>query len=549
MIRWRRVRDQIGGRNALSRWSWLVTLPLAIVVGSVYAEPPTLGEVAAWTTVIVVVHGLVGLLMWLAWAVVLPDRERRSRPITALLVFALLGGARGLLMQAAQDSTGIGGSAFAERMGVNVVGTVVVLAAIAVVVDDYRTDVAIRVRLAEATRILEAVRAQEASVLRAADLEVLRSVQESVEAALADAGSDAGQVGRVAREIVRPMSHELADAGPELELAVDAPGDGDLAVRFADAFAAVRAPSPILVAVLIEAAVAGAVVGRFGPGVALVNLVVGGGLIILGAWALRRLLPLPASVPARILVLAAAFALLGAVAASLTSALVEALVAPFPIGILGVMAGTAGAALVVSLGTALPAGRRQRLDAMAAAVRESAAEVEDLRSRVAYRRMQAARFLHGPVQGELLAAALKGDSPEEVRQVIARRFAEYGAAVPTGRAEQQVRDVTAAWSTVLDVTVVADDACWERLDEDPARSELLVDALSEGLTNVVRHSALRTADVRLECRDERLVMNLTSEGLPPSTSRPGIGLSQLQMRGCDLSLVVCDGKTTLMVCL
>ncbi len=546
MSRARRAWEQVGGPNAISKWSWIGTLPLAIVVGSDYATTPTLSEVLLWTVVIVLVHCAAGLLMWLAWRTVLPNRERRSRPFVAVVVFAGLGLVRGLLMQLAQDSIGFGAGVFGERMGVNILGTAVVLAAIAVVVDDYRVDVDIRRRLTQSTQTLDAVRANEESALRAADVEILQSVEAAVEAALSDAGQGAGEAKRVAEQIVRPISHDLADSASDVDLDLDTTDEPAATPRFAEAFADLKAPSPVLVAILVEASVAGAVVSRYGPAIALSNLMIGGGLVLLGSWSLRKFLPLPRSVAARIAVLFVAFALMSAVAAEVTSAVIGVLLGPFPIGIPGVMGGTAGASIVVALGEAVVSGRRQRLDAMATAVGEAAEQVEVLRSRVESRRLQAARFLHGPIQADLVAAAMRGEHLDEVRSAIARRFAEYGA-VTRRPVEQQVTDVIASWASVLEICVEIEDEVWGVLDRDPMRADLIVDALSEGLTNAVRHATSRRVEIQGSVSEGRVLVRVVSDGIPDSRGSDGIGLAQLRSRGAEVQLLVQEARTTLAV--
>jgi signal transduction histidine kinase len=543
--RWRRGWQQIGGVNALTVWSWIATLPLALVVSSVYAGTPTITDVVVWTSIAIAVHALLGLVMWLAWLTILTHRERRSRPVTALVVFGAIGALRGLLMEGAQTVTGIGGGVFVERMGVNVIGGMVVFAAIAIVVDDFRIDADIRARLQEATQTLAMVRDEEERALQAADLDVLAGVQRAVQRALDESGTAALHAREVSERIVRPISHELADATIELEFPTGAYGSTQRRLRFADAFAATAAPSPVVVAVLIELAALGAVLGRYGPLVALTNALLGGFLVFLGGLAIRQLLPLPRKVLLRLITLAIAFAVVGVLSSIVVTALVSGLIAPFAVALPGVMAGIAAAAIVVSLSAAVVTGRRQRLDDMAQVVARSAGEVDRLRTAVQERRTSAARFLHGPIQGELVAAALRGDGPDRVRAAVRDRFAEYGSSPAYRAARDQVTEVVDAWSSILEVTFDIDEAVWSRLEHEPALTELLVDALSEGFTNVVRHSVARTVVVELLSIEDQIVLQVTSLGDIDRENRPGIGLDQVRRRGGEVELVSREGTTTL----
>jgi hypothetical protein len=543
--RWRRGWDQIGGANALTVWSWIATIPLALVVSSVYVGTPTLKDVVVWTSVVIAAHALLGVVMWLAWLTVLTHRERRSRPIAALVVFGAIGALRGVMMHTAQDITGIGGGVFIERMGINVIGGIVVFSAIAIVVDDFRIDAEIRARLQEATQALGSVRDEEEHALQAADLDVLARVQLAVQRALDEAGTDASRAREVSEQIVRPVSHELAEAAIDIDLPAGSGRATQQRLAFSDAFAATAAPSPIAVAVLIELATLGAVLGRFGPLVAMANALLGGLLVLLGGLAIRRFLPLPCRVFPRLGTLAIAFALVGALSSMVVSALVSSVIAPFPVAVPGVMAGVAAAAIAVSLSAAVVTGRRQRLDEMALAVAASAGEVDRLRAAVVERRTNAARFLHGPIQGELIAAALRGDHPDVVRAAIRNRFDEYGS-VPTSRpVREQVMEVVDAWSSILDVTFDIDEEVWPRIQSELARAELLVDGLSEGFTNVLRHSVGRTVGVEVRTIEEEIVLLITSLGGVDRESKSGIGLAQLRKRGVDVDLLSREGMTTL----
>lgn len=504
-----------------------------------------MGDVLVWSSIAIGVHIILGGLMWVAWLTVLPHRDRRSRPVTAIAVFGALGIARGLLMQGAQDLTGIGGGVFVERMGINVLGGIVVLAAVAIVVDDFRVDADIRSRLEGATQTLAMVRDQEERALQAADIDVLAKVQLAVQRALDDSGADPLKSRAVAEQIVRPISHGLVDDERELSLIPQGADRPPQSLRFTDAFAATQAPSPVAVAVLIEMTVLGAVLGRYGPIVALANAVIGGLLVFLGGVVIRRHLRLARSVLMRLLVLGIAFALVGVASSVIVSALVSRLIAPFPIALPSVMAGTAAAAIIVSLSAAVVTGRRQRLDDMAQAVARSAAEVDRLRATIQDRRSRAARFLHGPIQGELVAAALRGDSPETVQAAISARFAEYGVEPPARPSRDQVMEVIDAWSSILDVSADVDESVMKLLERDPLRMELLVDALSEALTNVVRHSAARTVSVVFGWSGARVLLEVTSVGGIEQEPNPGIGLEQMRKRGGEVTLVSHEGNTTL----
>lgn len=172
---------------------------------------------------------------------------------------------------------------------------------------------------------------------------------------------------------------------------------------------------------------------------------------------------------------------------------------------------------------------------MTQAVVQEAAEVDRMRDLINQRRLQAARFLHGTIQGELVAAGLRHDHPEQVSEILRRRFEEYGSTT-TRSAGQQVGDVIDAWSAILEMSTTIDESCWPRLIDSPERTHLLVDALSEALTNVVRHAADKFVNIQITAHQNQIRLTVQSCGPASSTSQSGIGLAQLRERGADVDL-------------
>jgi signal transduction histidine kinase len=544
---WRHALQQIGGRSAISIWSWIITIPLALLVSSTYLPNPSLADILTWTTIVLMIHCLLGGVLWLGSKTVLPTTERRSRPVVALTFFGLVGTARGLLLQVAQDSVGISDSIFTERMATNILGSVIVLSFIAVVVDDYRTDEAIVTRLDSANAALTQLRDREEDALRAADVDVIEEVRRRIESELQSAGTDSARVRDIADSIVRPLSHELTESAPLDSFVRPTEIASRAKLGFSQAFAYLLAPLPWAVVVIVELSVFGPVFARYGPVMALANLILGGSLIFLGCLLIVRSLPLPTSALARLITIVLALGVVGAVGTELTSFVISQVIAPFPVPIAGATAGVVGAGVAVSLWAAVNAGRRARREAMTQAVAEEASVIERLRRLVEDRRLQAARFLHGPIQGELIAASLKGDRPEDVREVITQRFSEYGSIASAGRSEQQVADVIAAWSSVLDISYSADPGIWRSLDSDPERASLFIDALSEGLTNAVRHSSSRKVEVAGREAGRRIVLRVVSTGGSGPHGGDGIGLLQLRARGAEVDLSITALTTVLRV--
>jgi signal transduction histidine kinase len=90
----------------------------------------------------------------------------------------------------------------------------------------------------------------------------------------------------------------------------------------------------------------------------------------------------------------------------------------------------------------------------------------------------------------------------------------------------------------IKVTCSADT--WDRLRRTPLTSRLLVDTLSEALTNSVRHGTVADVDVAIatdEIEDHvRVSLTVTSRGTLTRGTGHGTGLARLMDRGADITL-------------
>lgn len=540
-----RMLHQVGGSNAISVWSWIVAAPISVVAGSRYASAPTTSEFMTWTAILIGINLLLALPLWLAWWLLRHGGLRGAlRPVVVLTSFAVLGLLRALLVQAAHEATGIGVASFAERAVISISGSIVVLTVIAVIVDDFRSDAAVVYRLTRARAEMAALAEQESALLDEADRKVLDEVRAALTVELHSAGTDSRRVRELVDSIVRPISHQLAEAGGT-DIRIDGGSSVGIGrIGIASTLGRTRAPSPLAVAVIIEVTVLGFVLVTTPPWVAVVNFFVGGALILFAGKGVTALLPSRGPGGVRLLAIAIAYAVVGAAAATGMSVFLTMVTDPFPNYWLGVMVITSATGVAVSLWSAIADGRRARQEAMARALSDEALMIERLRDAVAARRREAARFLHGTVQAELVTAALRGDAPTAVRDSLAGLFDRYGRDEPRP-ASEQFTGALADWGAVLDLEVDVDSSCLASLDACSDGFDLLMDALSEGLTNVVRHSPDRRALVRVYREAGRWRLMVTSAGTPRGAGGGGIGLAQLRERGAEVDLRISDSATTL----
>ncbi|MGH1524728.1 hypothetical protein ACRAWC_12085 [Leifsonia sp. L25] len=556
LVPWiRRAVERATGPAAISWWSWLVTLPFAVTVMSglqyISGGPWAIASVGALE------HAAVGATMLAGWAVLRATPQQARVPVV-FLVFAAIGLLRPLLFLASGWALGIpvatGG--LGGRIFINVVTTITTLSLIAAAVDLVRAHIGVYRRLRGAQRA--AARDAERTIVRIAELR--RSVLETVLARLDDAATAAAAHGirpadaalllrGLAQEVVRPASHRLyTDAVAQAEETVI---DGPVRVRawVASVLLGMR-PAPALpLALLFAVLVTPFGIAQHGLLFSLTPVACGVALVWTGNLAVRWVV---GRVPAilRAAVLLTGYAVIGVLLSLTTNLVVESLGGdPDLVWIEAITypAIAFGAALVASLSARV----RRDQAALEAAVQASVLEAADGRSALDREREGLARLLHSGVQSELIAAALSlgarsgEDASDGVREVVSNIRAELSAHRSDPDAADRIAALVESWGSAIPLRASFGDGVWERLRE-AARAEAVVDAISEGLANAVRHGdgSEVTLDVLPAAGDGVSIVVVSGGAL--STAAPGIGLRQLAERG-DVELRELAGRVELAV--
>lgn len=207
------------------------------------------------------------------------------------------------------------------------------------------------------------------------------------------------------------------------------------------------------------------------------------------------------------------------------------------------------------------AGDEQRLAELLA---EEVQHTAHTHSRLRLARKRTAHLLHTAVQGELVAAALSLQRRSsattdplstnvwgDVMTTIARikhEVAQDDVVDPTPAAEQ-VKALITMWGSALRITARYDDEVWPVLAADAARTEMAVDALSEGFTNAVRHGNGQRVDVHLGVAGPlpRAIITVRSAGVISSGPTNGLGLRSLQSSASAVTLSESRGEVSLVV--
>lgn len=523
---------RIGGPNAITIWSWWITLPLAILISITGARQIGM-PLLPWIALVVGVQVVLIAPLLLIRATYLSARPRPSRPVIALVTFAVLGALRQALLALAAWA---GGAEAAADLIVpwSVTGAIygaVALSVIAIVVDSSREHADTTQRLGELQASLDAVTVLESEQLAELEVDFLAEAEGSVMAALAevrrtDAESASRSLREVAEAVVRPLSHRLADDQTWSPPPVTAPV---ATRRWGSVMGQMRPVAPLGPVLLLEGAGLPFMLTRVGVIEAVVNLVVGGTALYLATALISRRWPQPRGPVRRVLSLALAYVLCAALACALVFACFAALGwnASF---LLVVVVIYPLLALALSAASAIEAQRRDIEDDMAGLVVRQAQVVDRLRVRVAAARRRIANALHSSVQAEIIASALSlartgdtGAAQEEIDRLADRVSAALHPPAADAHLRERLDELSLLWEGVLDVRIEAADDLWSALDADPSTQAAVVDVVAEALTNAVRHGRSAWARVSLTLTRTILVVEVVSGGRLGAAPRPGLG--------------------------
>jgi len=262
--------------------------------------------------------------------------------------------------------------------------------------------------------------------------------------------------------------------------------------------------------------------------------------------------------PARLLLLAIAYAVAGGAAAAAIDVIAHLLGMAVPF-FWTTVAFVPIAALAVSLLGALDERRHAVEEETAEALVADAQETARMRDGLAALRKRLARVLHSTVQGEFIAAALalaaQGDASietidaelDELSQRVRDRIRVVET--PVARAADRIGDLVELWADVLAVDTTAEPAAWAALDAHPALLDRAVDVVAEGLTNAVRHGSAREVTLSVTAHDGAVVMRIGSPGTLSATARPSLGIRTVAESADAWELAQVDDRVDLTVSL
>jgi len=369
----------------------------------------------------------------------------------------------------------------------------------------------------------------------------------------------------VAHAVVRPLSHRASDADLEQaleEIDVDTSGlTGAIATGTGTLQRTPMSPAAAwLVTVVIVTVLLPVEIDANGLWPGLPLAAAGAAVSLLGGLLLTWI-PRPSNPRTAIVALTLEELLLGA-------ATTATLLGPvwgrpndwyyFVVGVLGYGV----VAVALSVITSRVRELRANQERTAAALAEAEHLAFDARQRLAVEARATGRLLHTEIQGDLIATSLQlrlgtaGPDPllrllERVDTLLDDPVASDGDASSSASAIRDgFRASLDAWSLSLDLDVDVEPEAIDLLADEPRLAAVAHDALTEGLTNAVRHGRGERAAVAIRIsagQPDGVEVTVANPGRIAASTGRGIGLSDLDARAKEVSLTQVGGDVVLRV--
>ena len=524
---------RIGGSNAISSWSYWLTLGVFLVATLLPSSRDQFTGSAAQRLTLALAGTLAAFVVLLvARATVLGPGPRRARPVVAKLVFALAGAVQGGIISAIRPAFDLPFLNPTVLIITRALAGVLWLSVLAVLVDEVRTHHArmalLRGRLESVSAALDEERAGLRATwarLRGETLGPLNAALGEVRAQLAALGDaaaaeeQAGELRRLVDEDVRPLSHDLLQREVfAAEPAGPPPGlSSRERLRAIVRLAASSLAAPTWVAVLLPMAFV-LLFAVQDIGVAFITLVSASYVAI--TWALFAVLrpPLDHWLPRLstgrsvtvVLLVYEALAMVAVVnnwAWGDLSTIGRWVEWPTLFTLPAIWVG-------IAVTRAAQAERERDERELERALAEYRLITARGRQRLRHEYQSLGRLLHGNVQASLLAISrrldMAGAAPGPERQAAldaaAHDLQVLGdrIASPQGadwHASEALDDVLGMWSGLIDVRLECPDGLIARLDSVPATRMTVVDVIAEGITNAVRHGLASSVIISLVVSD------------------------------------------------
>jgi signal transduction histidine kinase len=551
--RWRQAFDRIGGPDAVTWPAFWITL-----VASLVGNLTTGGEISTpiWVRLLVIVTAQIAMFIPLVLLrFTLLRNPPRPRPWVAIAGFAIACVIRGVVISALLVAVGaVQQPLYLYRIAASFISIGLLLFLVALVISALRAHTRSLEQLLATQRDLTDVQGRIVAELTERNEEALDRVKVRLTEELAQMERSSGhgsviELQRLASDVVRPLSHELAASLPHHEFE-----SSNVSARITwrqaiDQMATSSALRPVQTAVLMALIMSVAAIGLFGLlGVQLMAMISASILILsfLANRVLRWVLPrTPAGLGIAVFMLASLIVGFGSSSVAAWVMRGTGLSAVFAIAggiyLVGILS------IVAMVNAVL---RRQReseasLTALTAALRR---EVARLGQAQWLQRKALSRALHGPVQSAVVSAAIRldqairtGEPTEQLIDDIRDQLRSIVDTLETDLVQDTSIDLALAriigtWEGVCAVEVDIDPDGIQRLAHDSLALAAVIDILTDAVSNAVRHANATQVRVRVETSSPDLVTLVVADNGAPSAQPPNAtGLGTQLLAECTLT--------------
>jgi hypothetical protein len=552
--RFRRVLDRLGGPGAVTWWAFFISLVDRLITVSV--QPVNTTVPFGTRIAITVIAQVVMFVPLVILRFTLLKDPARPRPWVALAGLALAAVVRGVVVDQLFHAWG-GLPLYPElRILSGFLPTIIPLLITAYVVNTLRERRQQLAALLEIRDRLTASRNQAEEEIQQRNEDLVVRVRTVMDRELAELSAEQAvgaveQLQRTASEVVRPLSHELATSFASQEAPAPAIRPIRLGWRQVVGDASLDRPlaplitTLLIVGIFIPAAIA---IPRARLAVILSLPILFLTLIAANAL-LRRLLPRMNSLGRLVTVGSACLA-----TALITGGFVRLLVGDWS-SASAITTAAVFYVLIMSIGMALINGvlasRKALVADTALANEEVRAQVLRTRQLQWFHQRALARALHGPVQSAVTASALRlatelqngpisADLVDSIRtdlvQVLDVLHAPQHDVAPF---DDGIARIVMTWEGLCEVHIRVEDDVAGVIFDDPVTRACIIDILTDGVSNAVRHGKASSVTVSISNVAETVVIDVEDNGQVPLIG-PGRGLGSALLDECALTWSLTD---------
>lgn len=550
----------IGGRYAVA-WPTLLFYGISLSLFNISVDISRLeGNIAPllWLTMIGTLAGLTPLV--LAQKTILPVTSRPERPAMTILIWLLSGSLRSLaVIWAGEPFELVPNGKILDRMGAAILVTALTLIIGEAIISRFyaiaarsrelgnqlavlRTQLEQTSYFAERDRAELIARTQEIFRLELRDLEIRLAAQDAVTVT---------EIQHFTDDFVRPLSHEIASLTIPVESPLPLQEPPSWSEQFQQRISASSLIQPLWTVVIVAIfRAAGLLVAGSSFVLFLPTLVVTALILTLVKMAVRRIQ------------VTMWFAVISSIVAAAIAGLIAALSDGF---LLGSQAPSRpwsysiGVMIAAMMLTALSAADQIFHDYVAE--REKLKGTLEMQSHRARQEMWLARKhiaakIHGPIQGALQASTMKlmhlatGEYRDvsPVLDYVRQSLSELQAPISTSIEElrESLLGLQVLWSAQCSIQNTIQPGSFAILENDPASCQAVIEVVTEGVLNAVKHANAATIYVDILESKSDIVITIWNDGRSITDSaQPGYGSRSFDELCAFWSLATVDGGTLL----